>query len=123
MPDMLVHLPLIIIAWTSLNLSWGIFTGLSIDHIMRFSVRHHGHFRAADQSIHAAVWVCNAMLFLYLYLISGYMTQCADFILVFDIFVTSFFVYVNTIIVRWYNICAHVPPGGVAHQCKLWVAS
>lgn len=123
MSDLLVYLPLIITAWTSLNLSWGIFTGMSIDHIMRFSERHHGKHRAADQSIHAAVWVCNAMLFLYLYLISGYMTQCADFILVFDVFVTSFFVYVNVVISRWYNICAHLTPDNIAHQCKLWVAS
>lgn len=120
--DLLVYLPFIITAWTSLNLSWGLFTGLAIDHIMRFSDKRHGKHRTSDQTIHAAVWVCNAILFLYLYLISGYMVQCADFILVFDVFVTSFLVYTNLIISKWYTICAHIPSAAVVHRCKVWIA-
>lgn len=121
--DILAYLPVVITAWTSLNLSWGLFTGLAIDRIMRYSDNHHGGHRTADQTVHAAVWVCNAILFLYLYLISGYMVQCADFILVFDIFVTSFLVYTTIGISKWYTMCAHLPRvSATKHQCKVWVA-
>ena len=120
--DILTYLPVVITAWTSLNLSWGLFVGLAIDRIMRYSDNHHGGHRTADQTIHAAVWVCNAILFLYLYLISGYMVQCADFILVFDIFVTSFLAYTTLGVARWYTICAHLPVvPATKHRCRLWV--
>ena len=115
-PDLLAYLPIIITMWTGMNLSWGLFVGLSINHIMQYSDVHHGGHRESDQTIHAAVWVCNAVLFLYLFLISGYMTQCADFILVFDVFVTSFLTYITFGIVKWYHVCAHVPAIRVGHM-------
>ena len=121
-PELLTYLPIIITAWTSLNLSWGLFIGLAIDRIMRYSDNHHRGHRHSDQNIHAAVWMCNAVLFLYLYLISGYMTQCADFILVFDVFVTSFFAYITVAISKWYTTCAHMPEQSIKHHCRVWMA-
>lgn len=105
----LVFLPTIITAWTSLNLSWGLFTGLAIDRIMKYSDKYHGGHRNSDQTIHSAVWVCNTVLFLYLFLLPVYLQQCADFVLVLDIFVTSFLTYLTVGISKWYSICAHMP--------------
>jgi hypothetical protein len=119
--DLLVHLPFLIIAWTSLNLSWGIFTGLAVDKIMQYQDIHHGSHRQSDQTVHAAIWICNSMMFLYLFLVSGYVAQCADFVLVFDIFVTSFLAYINIGVGKWYSVCAHLPIIRRRHPFVAWM--
>ena len=103
--DLLVYLPLVILIWTSFNLAWGVFTGLAVDHVMKYSDLHHGGHRESDQTIHAAVWICNAILFMHLFVAARFIPQCTDLALVFDIFATSFLIYVNVALSRWYNMC------------------
>jgi hypothetical protein len=89
---------------------------------MQYMDSHHGGHRKSDQAVHAAIWICNTVLFLYLFLVSGYVAQCADFVLVFDIFVTSFLAYINIGVGKWHEACAHVSTKYASHRFSTWMA-
>jgi hypothetical protein len=101
--NILCELPNLIFVWTGLILSWGIFTSAAISKLMEFSIKIRCSYRKSDVIYKYVMLASNALVFVFLFFVPHIIPSITDVVIVFDVFMTGFLIYITVGLVRWYQ--------------------
>lgn len=100
---LLTNLPLIILIWTGITLSWGIYLSTILNTMIKFATIHKGGYRKEDMYCLNCVRAANALLFVYLFATPAFPMPFSDAIIPINIFLNVTFVKYTLDVVRWYH--------------------
>ena len=99
----LSNLPLIILIWTGITLSWGVYLSTVLSTMIRFARIHKGGSRVEDRHCLNCVNASNALLTLYLFVAPIFVVPFGDAIIVINIFLNTIYIKYTVDVARWYH--------------------
>lgn len=101
----LSNLPIALAVWTTLTLSWGVWTAIAYGRMMKFADKYKGGRRPTDVAHHKVLVLANIILATYLAyeLTSADIVFADDAIVVWNVFYSGFLIPSTISIVRWFK--------------------